>query len=294
MDEKTQNLLKRAVEALKAQKEPTDSHEVSIKLQEPGSTKMLTDEVKQTKLSLKNWLTEILAAIKSIKLQSPDVTLNSPDEVAIKKPNWLREVFSLKRIEDSLDTIQENLKEPKEEKELKFPTSPDEAVPVRLSDGKKFIEQLTQVIQSGGGGTSIPKATSTASGQTNTIVVPVSNADGSNIFGPSAPNVVSYSHSSISLSSGADQTIVSAVAGKQIWVYGIGFTTTAQGTVSFQDTSNTDITGVMSFAQYSGLSSPPSGNFAMPIWKVETGKGLQVDLVTAGIKGWLDYAIISV
>jgi len=38
----------------------------------------------------------------------------------------------------------------------------------------------------------------------------------------------------------------------------------------------------------------PSGNFAMPIWKLATDKDLEVDVVTSELDGWIDYAIVSV
>ena len=50
----------------------------------------------------------------------------------------------------------------------------------------------------------------------------------------------------------------------------------------------------MPFYANSGLGLPPSGNFAMPIWKLATNKDLEVDLVTCAMDGWIDYAIVSV
>lgn len=112
--------------------------------------------------------------------------------------------------------------------------------------------------------------------------------------GPGTPVVDSYTHLAINLSAGANQVLVSSAANKQIWVYGVGFTVDAAGSVSFQDEDDTAITGVMLFATNSGLAMSPSGNFAMPIWKLATNKDLEVDIVTSAIDGWLDYAIISV
>jgi hypothetical protein len=114
------------------------------------------------------------------------------------------------------------------------------------------------------------------------------------IVGASAPSVDSYAHIAINLNSGADQLLVSSAANKQIWVYGIVYTCSVAGTVSFQDEDNTAITGIMDHAANSGLSHPASGNFAMPIWKLVTDKDLEVDVIDCAIDGFLDYAIVSV
>lgn len=114
--------------------------------------------------------------------------------------------------------------------------------------------------------------------------------------GPGQPGtaVDSYTHAAINLTAGNNQVLVSSAASKQIWVYGIGFTLSVAGSVSFQDEDDTAITGIMPFAALSGMAVPPSGNFSMPIWKLATDKDLEVDLVTADMDGWIDYAILSV
>ena len=114
------------------------------------------------------------------------------------------------------------------------------------------------------------------------------------LIGPGDPTIDSYTQLAINLNAGADQVLVSSAANKQIWVYGVAFTLSVAGTVSFQDEDNTAITGIMDFAANSGLNTPTSGNFAMPIWKLATDKDLEVDVVTAAIDGWLNYAIVSV
>jgi hypothetical protein len=114
--------------------------------------------------------------------------------------------------------------------------------------------------------------------------------------GPGGATAVdSYTHAAINLSAAANQSLVAAPgANKQIWVYGIGFVLSVAGSVSIQTEDDVAITGVMPFAANSGLNTPPTGNFAMPIWKVPTNKALEVDLVTADMDGWIDYAIVSV
>ena len=112
--------------------------------------------------------------------------------------------------------------------------------------------------------------------------------------GPGEPVIDSYTHAAINLAAGADQVLVSSAANKQIWVYGIAFSVNAAGTVSFQDEDNTAITGIMPFAANGGMTVSPSGNFAMPIWKLATDKDLEVDVVTSELDGFVDYAIVSV
>ncbi len=108
--------------------------------------------------------------------------------------------------------------------------------------------------------------------------------------------VDSYAHVAINLTTGADQVLVSGAANKQIWVYGYGFTCgDADGqTVSLQDEDNAALTGIMEFAQYGGISVPPSGNFSMPIFKLGTDKDLEIDITSGDVDGWLVYAILSV
>lgn len=112
--------------------------------------------------------------------------------------------------------------------------------------------------------------------------------------GLAAPAIDSYTHLAINLAAAANQVLVAGAANKQIWVYGIGFTLSVAGSVSFQDEDDVAITGIMPFAANSGLAISPSGNFGMPLWKVPTAKALEVDIVTADLDGWLDYAIVSV
>ena len=115
------------------------------------------------------------------------------------------------------------------------------------------------------------------------------------ISGPGNPVIVSYTHAAFNLAAGADQSLVAAPgASKQIWVYGLGFTVNVAGTVSFQDEDNTAITGIMQIGATGGMAVSPSGNFAMPIWKLATNKALEVDVVTSELDGFLDYAIVSV
>jgi hypothetical protein len=114
------------------------------------------------------------------------------------------------------------------------------------------------------------------------------------LTGPGTPTIDSYTQAAFNLAAGADQVLVSSAANKQVWVYGIGFTVNVAGTVSFQDQDDTAITGIMQIAATGGMTVAPSGNFAMPLWKLGTDKDLEVDVVTSELDGWISYAIVSV
>ena len=110
------------------------------------------------------------------------------------------------------------------------------------------------------------------------------------------PSIDSYTHVAINLTTGADQVLAAGVANKQIWVYGFGLSVgdAAGQTVSFQDEDNVALSGIMEFAQYGGMAVAPSGNFAMPLWKLGTDKDLEVDITGGDVDGWLTYAVVSV
>ena len=114
------------------------------------------------------------------------------------------------------------------------------------------------------------------------------------ISGPGNPTIDSYQTATITAKTGANQLIVSSAPSKQIWVYGFGFSGTIAGTVAFQDEDDTVLTGAMNIANTGGFVSSPSGNFAMPLFKLATDKDLEMDIVTTTINGWVAYAIVSV
>lgn len=127
-----------------------------------------------------------------------------------------------------------------------------------------------------------------------TAVQLIDNIVGS-INGPGAPVIDSYANIAINLAAAANQSLVAAPgANKQIWVYGYSVVTSAAGSVSFQDEDDTALSGIMPLAANSGIVRNPSGNFAMPIWKLVTNKALEIDVVTAEVDGDLQYAIVSV
>ena len=64
--------------------------------------------------------------------------ISMPDEMNIKKPSWLSEIFNFKPITDKLNEIKDKLIFPKTE----LPTDPRKPVAVRLSDGDKFYKAV--------------------------------------------------------------------------------------------------------------------------------------------------------
>jgi len=125
--------------------------------------------------------------------------------------------------------------------------------------------------------------------------VDVTSIANGSLNGPGAPTIDSITQAAISSVTGDNQSLVAAPgANKQIWVYAINFSMSTAGTVAFQDEDDTAITGAMGIADTGGMTMGPSGNFAMPIWKVATNKALECDVVTGTINGSLTYAIVSV
>ena len=126
--------------------------------------------------------------------------------------------------------------------------------------------------------------------------VDVTSIANASINGPGVPVIDSYTQVAINLTTAANQVLVASAANKQIWVYGYGLSCgDADGqTVSLQDEDDTALTGIMEFAQYGGISVPPSGNFAMPIFKLGTDKDLEIDIGGGDVDGFLTYAIVSV
>jgi hypothetical protein len=137
---------------------------------------------------------------------------------------------------------------------------------------------------------SVPSHAVTNAGTFATQVTSLPSA----IQGAGNPTIDSYQTATITSKTGANQVIVSSAADKQIWVYGFGFSGTVAGTVAFQDEDDTVLTGAMNITATGGFVSSPSGNFAMPLFKLATDKDLEMDIVTTTINGWVAYAIVSV
>lgn len=145
----------------------------------------LVKSFKQFELELPQALIEIAKAIKvelpeeqKVKvMNAKDIrTTLTPQSTVKLEPGSLTELsLTLKAIKEALASLKSQ--------EIKLPTKAKDAIAVRLSDGEKFIEQLTQVITQGtvGGGGSVPKITVAGGIQ----AVPVVNPDGTTIAGGS-------------------------------------------------------------------------------------------------------------
>jgi len=97
-------------------------------------------------------------------------------------------------------------------------------------------------------------------------------------------------HAVVNLAAGANQSVVAATASQQIWVYGYELHANVAGTVCFQDEDDTALTGVMPVGALGGVAvmSP------YPIFKVATGKALEIDIVTSEIDGVIQYRKVAV
>ena len=93
------------------------------------------------------------------------------------------------------------------------------------------------------------------------------------------------SSAAVASKTGADQSVVTATALQQIWVYGYELHADVAGTVAFQDEDNTVLTGAMPIGANGGvaIASP------YPLFKVATGKALELDVVTSTVNGVIQY-----
>ena len=92
---------------------------------------------------------------------------------------------------------------------------------------------------------------------------------------------------SVPITGSGTRTLVDAVAGKRIKVYGYVVVATLAGTVRFEDTDGTDRSGTMSFSETGG-AAPPSGT--APHFSTAAGQGLQV-VTSAAVEGHLTYVV---
>ena len=140
----------------------------------------LIKSFKQFEIELPQALIEIAKAVKTDIPAEQNVRVMNPKELqAIFKPSERVKIDtqSLKVLTDSLEALKIGIEKIKLEKTT-FPTDAKNPISVRLSDGEKFIEQLTQVIhQQAVGGGSVPKITLAGGVQ----AVPIVNPDGTNL-----------------------------------------------------------------------------------------------------------------
>jgi len=95
----------------------------------------------------------------------------------------------------------------------------------------------------------------------------------------------------------ANQVIIAAPsAGRSIWVYGLFLAVgDGAGSVLFRESGGVALTGSMAFPDGGRLCIGPSGNFAMPIWKLPAARALWATTTGAAtFNGWLCYAIVGV
>lgn len=161
----------------------------------------IKEELVRTRLTFRKYLTEfatkigsldgIVDAIKRNKVEYPkqiDVKVtnthdmpkpvfNVPSLFDIRKPTWIDTITSpIKAVNSKMDQVLQAIKN------VKMSEDPEKPIAVRLSDGKKFYEAITQVF----GGTqgniiNIPKVTLSGGQQ----AIPVVNPDGTDISGGS-------------------------------------------------------------------------------------------------------------
>lgn len=209
----------------------------------------IKEELVRTRLTFRKYLTEfatkigsldgIVDAIKRNKVEYPkqiDVKVtnthdmpksvfNVPSLFDIRKPTWIDTITSpIKAVNSKMDQVLQAIKN------VKMSEDPEKPIAVRLSDGKKFYEAITQVF----GGTqgniiNIPKVTLSGGQQ----AIPVANPDGTDISG--GIGLDQYDYVSMALSVG-DTT--------ETWTFktgGSGGTTTNIVVVVYTDSARTDI-----------------------------------------------------
>lgn len=82
-------------------------------------------------------------------------------------------------------------------------------------------------------------------------------------------------------------TLVAGQSGKRIYVYSYAVVVDNAGTVKFQNTGGTDLTGAMSFASNGGISCAAGDD---PWFYTAVGSGLDL-VVSAATRGHLSYVI---
>lgn len=142
---------------------------------------------------IKSLLSELVKLFKTFKLEIPKDLLKAP-QVTVKAPdvNVAAPIVNVPKAQPIVNVVERDYSESinKELKKVqkllesvKIDSSVKNPLAVRLSDGNKFIEQLTSVVtQAVGGGSGTPTVATTLSGIRG---VPVVNPDGSNIAGGS-------------------------------------------------------------------------------------------------------------
>ena len=111
-----------------------------------------------------------------------------------------------------------------------------------------------------------------------------------------APTIDSYTSAVVDCAAGATTAVIATPgANKQLWIYGLyGRADTAAGLVTLKDSSATALTGDLAVSDEGAIDIAPSGNFAMPRFKLASDKGFSITTVGCSFDGVVSYAIVSV
>ena len=100
----------------------------------------------------------------------------------------------------------------------------------------------------------------------------------------------------VAINAGADASTAVVTAGgtgEQVWVYAAFGTLGAAGTVVFEDSDGTDLTGAMTLDANGGLVLPISPNANIPWIAGTTNKGLNIRTTGGTFDGSLTYAYVT-
>lgn len=78
---------------------------------------------------------EIKVPEVKVNVEAPIVNVNNPEEIKVKEPTWISKIFT-----PIVEAIKNKVIPP-----VVFPKNANEAIPVRLSNGKKFYEILSNI-----------------------------------------------------------------------------------------------------------------------------------------------------
>lgn len=103
--------------------------------------------------------------------------------------------------------------------------------------------------------------------------------------------VAPYPQAAITFASSGDNTVVSAVTGKGICVYGLYFTAAAATNVTIKDGASNNLTGAMAFTANGAGFWPMRDNAKSPWWTTGAGNAFVINSSNAvQISGAVIYA----
>lgn len=186
------------------------SKKVDVNLQGIDNLKTSIDDIKASNESLANRIDEAVNRLSQIEAPKVDVSVPNISLPEIKIPEIKLPEIKVPKAEVSV-TLPTNIAKPKwfdlsgidkiltllKKLNLELPSKPEEAIPVRLSDGKKFIDSLTTAVVRAGSYAPAPFKNSLGNAQANvtetgdTIVVNQETVP-TDIHNNNASIVVSY------------------------------------------------------------------------------------------------------